>query len=791
MNQTTQAWTLIDPKRLMVGLLLAVAAAIFASVATAAPASAGGDSGSGTGGGSCSISYGWRFVTNWNAFNASGQSCGSSVYNSGKSRANLAQVGAASCYDNRNQLDAIWYLTGNSARTIWLQYPSSGRATKSEAINFINGSGANGEQKDYGRAAVNRGGTPVVLVCTWPGQRGVTCNDLPEWDTKVQLRGANGGDRFRSREAAINNCILSCPTLNNQASDGNYRKWVRSGRSDTMLPRESANGSNLNGDTAARNENRGEWCFSRPTEQNRTTEYDRRYQVGTTVTNTFATDFFPYTWRTEANGGLSTPNPHPGPTKLQPQCAQPTTADPNGQDGTRCYVYTPFGELLNDAVISDNLPSGSQVAGSVNSTNNASRVAFDLSENNATALAEGGILNVVERTTRAAIIAQTTTDTPQVSTRTRTCQNPRSFTFTYTRNASANMTGTNAGRTCGGWSGWGAWQDMAPGTSVVDLQLSAQTPEVTGFWQALANHCYATGYNSAMAGNEAIANGDDSKTISASAVTPKMNNANAPVWGPNSRYPQTAANNFFDRECAFNGVREGAAQRSSNTHFRDNELRNIMADLFVPESSAVVDYQNEPAITTTVTRWNQGTPQVNGLSNKGAFRMEVDSDQVFTTDAEARGATAPVQRNWDSTEFASRNLSIMSGEHTTWQVAGNWPSDQGKPEVFTFKWEYAPNVGNTIPTENVGFASPRGARSYTAVEHFVPIQGKVYSRFDSDRSPAVVAEMAGNTGSGVRNDLDGVLYWGAQTDAQGRWTVSPDAYQPYYQVLKFVRSTTE
>lgn len=560
-----------------------------------------------------------------------------------------------------------------------------------------------------------------------------------------------------------------CPTRDTSKPTSNVLHWVRPSRSGDVIP------AKYNTDAK-----RGDYCFYR---------HDNAHHTRTfTWSGTTPGTVYDYDWQCVVAKGTTT---HAGPTAFQPQ---PSTV-----------VYTPLGlQMQQDASNNTNV-TASQVSTYDPQKNSADRCHSTLTANNKTWLAEGDVLNVQQFTQRAAIDHDWVRKVPQ------TCDNSRDWDFKYDGTpGDATMTAgawsppcdANAGRNGSGWSDSGAVKNTSD-----TYYLTTQTPELTGLWQSISEHANsgstsALGHADALTSNNGrgtgitdVSNGDPSHHWSGSAVTASINapSGRSPaaylVWGAGASDPKgTNTVGFFDKEAAYNGVKQAQAGSGAfQTQFRDNTPRPYVTDLYVPKAEGVVHGDFGTALSTTVSRWNLGTPYPGNVSNSGTFSMQGSGGQQFFGSSTA---AAPTEKDWTVTTGSAQKWGQVSGQVNQFLTAADWPSDAGKPQVFSVKWEYAPTVDNTIPT-TVGY-NAGGVPAYTTSVVGVPVQGKVQNMSNgAASSPALFNEQELYTGTGSTNSLDGVLYWGTALNASNQWTQRPDQFSPYYNGLQFVRGTHE
>lgn len=805
-------------------LLLATTCAVFAAIlAIATPAHAldvGGGTAGEPGAGSCNLSYaiamdhyqgfiGDVIVSEPNQPNFAQCSNNGAAYGSftnfmqssgGTTKDKAARAAAQPCWDNRSKMlvdfwlvnrndpaggghyqweyfpgngdtnqiwqDRIWswyrgsnggddfYLTGNDGKTQYL-----GSAIRDAALKWVNGNGP-----------------LIIMACVWEGQ--------------VQP-------------------AQKCPQDDNSLPTSNPLHWVRSGRSNVTIP------ASYNTDAE-----RGDYCFFR----HDTASHTRNFVWSGTTPGTV----YDYDWQCVVSQGTTT---HAGPTAFQPQAPD--------------VVYTPLGQDMQQAAANNTDVTPAQISADDPKKDSADRCHSTLTSNNQTWLAEGDVMNVQQFTQRAAV------DHDWVRTVPQSCNNSRDWDFQYDGTGSdATMTAgawtppcdPNAGRTASGWSDSGALQNTSD-----TYYLTTQTPELTGLWQTLSEHANsgsssALGHADALASNNRaeagvrivrcgtsaaqcasrgvpnaqpcpngfycgavptysgttitdLTNGDPNHHWSGSAVTDAItpSDGSSPaahlVWGAGATDPEgTDQVGFFDKEAAYDGVRKPTrGSRAFQTQFRDNTPRPYLTDLYVPQAEGVVHGDYGTALSTSVSRWTLGTPLPGNVTNAGTFSMQSGDGQQFFS---ASTAGAPVEKDWSVTTGAAQAWGQVTGQVTSFLTAANWPSDAGKPQAFSVKWEFAPTVDNTIPT-TVGYGAG-GAPAYTTSVVGVPIQGKVQNvSSGAATSPALFNEQELNTGSGTTNGLDGVMYWGTSLDANNDWTQRPDQYSGYYNGLRFVRGTHE
>ncbi|MBB3041375.1 hypothetical protein [Nocardioides soli] len=676
----------------------------------------------------------------------------------------------------------MWYLAAPNNQ--WATYPSSS-ASKAQAAAVraaINATypnpAVNSQNAKAKQVALNKvAGSNNVIICVWQSEVEdpkvpATKPDLLQCNSnrvfggikipadgegaKTYYRRGNGEDLAKGSAVEFGGPNASITIVQRTANGYTFnngdtrREWTFDAPGDCR-PRCPTAGSYSNylirpgaviPDARNTNAERGSYCYNRPPVASAENVVEYRNLTNSTSTNGTNTTtsttsnivglgVFPYAWTTSVTNG----SVHPGPTQVEAQSAQ---------------GMTPYGDLFAQTVPNGTVPTQAQLNAAGTATGSAAHPTVDLNDKNRRAMAEGGVMNVTERTTyvvlerRDVTIATTTQGTVTVTTVTQPqrrqhfCNRQTSYTFSLTAAGAVSMN-TSVTEDCQPWS---AWSNNGPATTSTTTTnngapvttyttssqplMSAQTPQVTGFWQALTNHCNKDAYGTASAGYQALnASIDPTAKHSGSAVTPKMNNANNPVWGYGALNPKgTTEVGFFDKQCAFEGrLAQAGDESAERVFFRDNELRDVRVGLYRPASVGVVQDDGTNAIATVLTRWAEGTPQVNGLSNRGSLRsFDNDGDQVFSTST----GNAPVFKNWmNPTSAQARTWSVLMGQEAHFLMAGNWASDSGKPNVWTTKWIFAPNVSNRIAATRVGFGEAGGARSFDPANIATKIQGQV------------------------------------------------------------------
>lgn len=439
----------------------------------------------------------------------------------------------------------------------------------------------------------------------------------------------------------------------------------------------------------------------------------------------------------------------------------------------------------------------------------------DLSANNQEGLAEGGVLNVREHVRRASFAVS------------ENWEELTGCTAVRERREDGGPWVFDSDVACEGT--YPATRAHSGVTSNANVDATQQT---TGFWQIIAVHCNEEGYTNLVpvtAGIQQVNTGDGSKAFSAMAYSQAYTSVPLHLdfgdsTNPNAAKAATGFLGFYDKECPFvctadeagpgasaaNGATEnvgnavpaaggtvgryGAVSGNNNdnkfTFFRDNQPKNIKLDVWYPRTTGVVTYDGSAPITTTVTKWDKGTPSVDG-SDGGQFTMKTAGESpvpVFGS-----GAVVKNQKNWDplvgttpdaAYVFNTPHAALLKGLHREFTVQATWASKDTQPHVLNVKWEYDPQVSTRVATTGLGFAGTGVAARDPESTLSAPIQGKCYANLGTTSSLSTNALFQEWTGTSTSNDLDTRLVEG--NPATG---MPPENQTNIF--IKFVRSTSE
>jgi hypothetical protein len=385
-------------------------------------------------------------------------------------------------------------------------------------------------------------------------------------------------------------------------------------------------------------------------------------------------------------------------------------------------------------------------------------------------------------------------------------------------------------------SGW-----RAGGTSY-NSSKTLGTDENTGFWQVLSVHCNPTELAALLGtvdGEEIVAqttgvDGNSTTVVNSQryAARPKVVDfgVDRKDGTPKSRSGQLG---FYDKECDltcistptngasttngattnqsittnqtgkdyFGGaILEGEANSNYFEIFRDNGDRKVDVNVAFPSpndpqfkygktypnaaGSGTVDIPAAAAVSTTITRWAEGTPFTTG-QNGGKFSMEAVNSKGTQKLFSGKSEKPATQKNWTTNPYSTNNSTTLNGMYRTFVVKATWASEENLPQVLNVKWEYRPTVWTRFPS-NVGFSSTEvndsKISSYTVRDQ--AIDGKCYAQYGTtDRKMDLSTRVQESTGTGTNNTLDSGLVEAVNGD--NSWQSMSNL------VIKFLRAVSE
>lgn len=423
----------------------------------------------------------------------------------------------------------------------------------------------------------------------------------------------------------------------------------------------------------------------------------------------------------------------------------------------------------------------------------------DLSPVNQAGMADGGVLNFNEFTQEVSITASST----QYEERYRECDQI---------STDGGVTWTTL--TCGPWSAWTEVDDVAAVPSA-----TAPIQYQTGFWQMISVHCNLPGFQDLMdsvTGETVVSTGDGNL---AATATSRVYTTQPAVLDFGQPGTPSADRGFFDKECSIECVADpdganataanGAVSNARATDpdggtvekygatadgvngnymefFRDNQPNDLTLDVWYPSDGTYVDYDGHAPLTTTVSRWAEGTPSIDG-SGAGTFILkDAEGNSVFNS----TGNTL-TQTNWHPTAetpesdylVSSPTSGVLAGLHRDFTAQATWASDSGAPQVLNFKWEYAPLIRSYFPTTGLGFTTGSAKEVGASSAHWSNVEVECYAQFGQDTSVDTTLQVHGSTGTGTTNTLDDGLL-----NHSGSSLPDDNANNLF---IQFVRSTTE
>ncbi|WP_073388133.1 hypothetical protein [Jatrophihabitans endophyticus] len=792
---------------IFVGFLLAFAASLLVGSSPAYASGSGiGSGGSGSGGGSgpggCAA-----FNTKWEFAHGSVPKTGSGCTNN--------TLTGSSCQTSAAEGSWIFYVTatsgGNEGKHISLPTSSGGfkfmrnkltdliqddsnisagftrsakasgydnaptrlaikRWIESEISDGSFGAGSHAQWKELGGSNYRASnGKYLTYVCAWLSC-GAHCN-IPGVNPPVQYcsgygvtshtyvirRGVNTATTEASSASdALAKCALHCPT--SSSSDPNHvRAYIQ--HSGAAIRASYNTGAKM-----------GAYCYYRTGTRNTETQTRLLTTSGKrTVSPEYIYGYNIDLLPDDEDFGQRT---HPGPDKLVYQTTE---------------TVMPLGQFVNSYNYKNNTcPTVAQLNAAAAKNVGVSHGSVAVNAENKRGLAEGGILTVRENIERIQLLLTPTTKQPQVRTRVRT----QVYSFTLYNTGAEYGVGDETGYYFS-YTAWTAWKNSGSPVHSCGTGENTETGENGGLYQIFTNHCDASAaiQKGQSAGATVVDNGDSTKNFAGSVISRTDNlNEFEPQWG----WGEGDRAGQWNKLCAYQGQKASTGSPASVTYFRDNTPHATSVDLYRPQSGGVVSYSGQDATATMVSLWN-GSIQAPGVSDTGQFQMMANGQPLFGSDA----SPAPVLSQWGSVNAVQEKyFGLVPSQVTNLGMEADWPTDAGKPEVFTTKWIYTPQVSNTFPVV-VGFDS-HDQRTDTLGTVSTGIEGEVYSmQGTAAASPALTTLVKNSTGDiehqgqpAITNTLDGRLAFGTRLDSTGAWIPEPVTYSPYYREVHFVRATT-
>lgn len=241
------------------------------------------------------------------------------------------------------------------------------------------------------------------------------------------------------------------------------------------------------------------------------------------------------------------------------------------------------------------------------------------------------------------------------------------------------------------------------------------------------------------------------------------------TWYPTN--PLGTVSSYIDelRNIASNST-EPTEALSGLVIYANNLIDNISGE----GGSIGLLYDGSAPISTTVTRYQEGTPAIEEFFNIYAVKNTGDAkgtpygeqsldaskgeqgEQLFLDDS----AGIPRQRaHSQDLGTGNKTVEIIDGFVNTFDVKSMWASEKSKPQVFNFKWEYqtaslfpsinAAGFNRTDGTEDKGVTSTNGIGLTMTF-----LEGKCYAMFGTELGKRTADIFQANTGTGSVNHLD-------------------------------------
>ena len=236
--------------------------------------------------------------------------------------------------------------------------------------------------------------------------------------------------------------------------------------------------------------------------------------------------------------------------------------------------------------------------------------------------------------------------------------------------------------------------------------------------------------------------------------------------------------------------------------FRDNNDRPVSVNTAYPTNvdpqfkyggtypdastgAGVVTVPADAPVSTTITRWSQGTPNSDSTQGGQFTMLAVGPGGVRTPIFQPTSAAPTPQLNFATNPYQTLNSTTLNGFYRDFIVKATWASEANKPQVINFKWEYHPTVWTTVPL-SVGFGNT--ANSAATIANYVvkdqALDGRCYAQFGSyARNLNLAARVQASTGTGTTNLLDSDMLESVSGD--NSWQTQSNL------VLKFVRAVSE
>lgn len=358
----------------------------------------------------------------------------------------------------------------------------------------------------------------------------------------------------------------------------------------------------------------------------------------------------------------------------------------------------------------DNLSKWNSSKRNFEGASNSSTPEIDLESGGVTGLlsTHGGVYNVLKTLRRDTY----TIDHCQPQTREKRNRSRTEYSEEITKHPDGTETTTKVEHIIY-YQAWSEWEDS--GERIVEVSGPVRTEEYSNY-QILSVNCNLDGFNSVKnsTGGDVIAigNGDGSAALQTPSKSGRTTGnlgksgvtANSSFYtdgkscdiftctvAPNASVLNDAKNNKGNTNL-FGEVLEGDKVGETNddgelVFFRDNEDRQVRADLWYPKATGLADLDanfGEPAKETFVKVYDDKT-----------------SGHVNPTPEIELTTIAP----WNKPESYEVGLADIgrvkkySGEVNRFNIKSQWASEDGAPYQLGVNWEYKGTAWNRIPTK--------------------------------------------------------------------------------------------
>lgn len=236
--------------------------------------------------------------------------------------------------------------------------------------------------------------------------------------------------------------------------------------------------------------------------------------------------------------------------------------------------------------------------------------------------------------------------------------------------------------------------------------------------------------------------------------------------------------------------------------FRNNDSNRINVNVWYPNpanqelkygstfpnqaGSGNVTIPAAAPVSTTVTRWAEGTPGTVTTDAGGLFGINAVRGSTTTPLFTSNTGNPSTQTNFGTNTYQSPNSATLAGFYRTFDVRSTWASEKDRPQILNIKWEYRPTVWTRFPS-SLGFTAHNNSAQLVATTPVTVDQAidvRCYAQFGTnDRNLGLGSRVAASTGSGTTNNLDRGL---VETPSGDNSWVTPSNL-----VIKFVRGVSE